>query len=144
MTHEDREHYAKKHPPDRKVNTDIDKAVRDRTSNNEISCAAAFGIVNDLNTSPDEVGFTVDSLEVTITKCQLGLFGYGKGKKVIKPAETMAKDLEQAIVESLADERLTCKTAWEISERFGIKKMEVASDCEALQVKIYSCQLGAF
>ena len=144
MAHEDKGHYAKKHSPERKVNTDIAEAVRERASNKEISCAAAFGIANDLNTSPEMVGFTIDSLEVTIAKCQLGLFGYGKGKKVFKPAETMTKDLEQAIVESLTDERLSCKTAWEISERFGIKKMAVSSASEALKIKISSCQLGAF
>ena len=144
MAHKDKGHYAKKHSSKRKVNKDITEAVRERASNNKISCAAAFGIANDLNTSPEEVGFTLDTLETAIAKCQLGFFGYGKGKKVIKPAGIMAKDLEKAILESLADERLPCKTAWKISEKFGIKKMEVASACEALKIKISSCQLGAF
>jgi hypothetical protein len=144
MTHEDRGHYAKKHSADLKVDPDIAEAVKNRISGEEISCAKAFGIVKDLNTSPADVGFTLDSLEVKIAKCQLGLYGYRPAKKAVKPAENVSKELEDSLREALINERLPCKAAWELAERFNMGKMEVASACEALGIKISSCQLGAF
>ena len=144
MTHEDRGHYAKKHPPGLKVNSNIAEAVKEEALKGGISCAAAFKIVRDMDISPNEVGFTIDSLEIKITKCQLGLYGYGPGKRSIKPMEEVSKGLEEAIKRSLLDGRLSCEAVWELAERFDIGKMDVTSACEALKIKISSCQLGAF
>ena len=144
MTHKDEGHYRKKHSQGRKVNQEIADAVKKRVSEGEISCAAAFKIADDLKLSPEEVGFTIDFLEVKIIKCQLGFYGYGPGRKIVKPAETVTEDLKKAIDEALVENRLLCATSWAIADRFGVAKMEVSSACEALKVKISSCQLGAF
>ena len=45
MTQEDKGNYAKKHPSDRKMRTDVGQAVEKKASQGEISCAAAFSIV---------------------------------------------------------------------------------------------------
>ena len=144
MTHEDRGHFAKKHSPDRKVDDKIAKAVKDRSSDEEIPCAVAFDIANELKVSPEEVGFTIDSLEIHIVKCQLGLHGYRSNGKKVKPADSVPPPLEKAIREALVNDRLPCVAAWEIAERSRIPKMEVSSACEALKTKISSCQLGTF
>jgi hypothetical protein len=34
--------------------------------------------------------------------------------------------------------------SWEIASRLGIQKLDVASACETMGVKIKPCQLGAF
>jgi hypothetical protein len=144
MTYKDRGHYAGKHPEDRKVDEKIAQAVEERASENEISCASAFQIVKDLAVQPDEVGFTIDVSEITIVKCQLGLYGYLPEKKVIKPAESVPPDLEKAIREALVNDRLSCAASWEIAKNHGLSKMAVSSACEALGIKITPCQLGAF
>ncbi|MBN1850623.1 MAG: hypothetical protein JW932_18785 [Deltaproteobacteria bacterium] len=144
MTHEDRGHYAGKHPADLKVKPEILEAVREKASGQEISCAAAFSIVDDLQVTAREVGAAVDINEISIAKCQLGLFGYGPEKRIVKPADHVSPDLEKAIREVLTNNRLSCKDAWELAKRFGMKKMEISSACEALGIKIQSCQLGAF
>ena len=144
MTHKDKGRYAKKHSPDLKVNKEIAEAVKQRTLEYSIPCAAAFKIVEDHKTSPAEVGFTIDSLEINIIKCQLGLFGYGSGKRFIEPAETVSKELEDAIGESVIGKRIACEIAWQIAAKLGIGRMEVTSACEAMKIKISSCQLGAF
>ena len=46
MARKDKGHYAKKHPSDRKIDQKVGGAVKDRVSKGEISCAAAFKIVN--------------------------------------------------------------------------------------------------
>lgn len=144
MTRKNKGHYAKKHPSDRRIDQKIVEAVKEHISGGKISCAAAFKIASDLKVSPDEVGFTIDSLEIPITKCQLGLFGHDPYKKIVKPADSIASGLEDAIRQAQVNDRLSCAASWEIAERFGLGKMEVTSACEALSVKISSCQLGTF
>jgi hypothetical protein len=144
MTHENRGHYAGKHPPERKVNQEIADAVKQRASEGEISCAAVFRMAGDLGAAPAEIGFTLDVLEIPLVKCQLGLYGYRPEKRIVKPMETVPQPLADAIQETLDNNRLTCARAWEIAERLAIRKIEVASACEALKIKISSCQLGAF
>ncbi len=144
MTHEDKGHYSRKHPSDRKVKPELTDALKKQISDKGVSCSAAHKVAKDLGESPAEVGVTLDFLEVAITKCQLGLFGYRPEKKIVKPAENILQELEEAIRMNLANNRLTCKSAWEIAERLGIKRMEVASACEALEIKISPCQIGAF
>lgn len=144
MTHADKGNYAGKHAPGREVRAEVAEAVRRRAVEGEISCAAAFAIARDLGVSPEEVGFTVDSLEIGIVKCQLGLYGYRPGRRVVEPAESVDAALEEAIREALVNGRMPCAVAWEIADRFGLARMAVASACEALKIKIVSCQLGAF
>ncbi|MBW1802450.1 MAG: hypothetical protein JRJ85_17180, partial [Deltaproteobacteria bacterium] len=115
-----------------------------RVSEGTISCAVAFNIAGELNVSPGEVGFTLDFLEIPIIKCQLGLHGYGPKRKIVEPGEKVSNELESVIREMLVNGRLPCASAWQIAERFGLRKMEVSSACEALKIKISSCQLGAF
>ncbi len=144
MTYEDRGHYGKKHPSERSVNPKFADAVNQTVSKGEIPCTDAFKIAADLEVSPSEIGFTIDSLEVTIVKCQLGLYGYKPRRKIVTPVDTISKDLEDAIRKALVEDRLSCAASWEIADRFGMAKMEVSSACEALKIKISSCQLGAF
>lgn len=144
MTHEDKGHYAKKHPSGRRTDRRITKALTAAVSDKEIPCAVAFRVAADLNVSPEEMGFTIDSLEISITKCQLGLFGYHPRKRIIAPVDSVSSTLEDAIRQALVNDRLSCAAAWEIAERLGLRKMQVSSACETLGIKISSCQLGAF
>jgi hypothetical protein len=87
---------------------------------------------------------TMDLLDLAIVKCQLGLFGYKPEKKVVSPARHVTRELEEALVGDLIEEKLPCAAAWRIAEVLGLKKMEVSSACETLGFKISPCQLGAF
>lgn len=144
MTHLDKGHFAKKHPSDKQVNPAIAERVKEKVSGDEITCAAAHGIAEALNTSPSEVGSTVDLLEIRIVKCQLGLFGYSPQKRIVEPADNVPQDLQGAIRRDLVNERLPCAASWRIAEDMGLGRMEVASACEALKIKVTPCQLGAF
>jgi hypothetical protein len=144
MTHEDEGHYAKKHPVDLNVKPEITEAVKQRASDGTLSCAAAHKTAADLGVPPGEIGVGIDLLELRIVKCQLGLYGYRPEKKVVKPAEAVSEALEKAIKESLVEGRLSCTAAWDIAKRFALAKMDVSAACEALKIKMFSCQLGAF
>ena len=136
--------FSKKHPQDRKVNAEVAETVKARIQEGELPCAVAFSIAEETKVPPEEVGFTLDMLGVRVVKCQLGLYGYKPGKRIVQPAEKVSPDLEKAIRASLVNGRLACATAWQIAKQFEIRKMEVSSACEALGIKISACQLGSF
>ncbi|MFB3926672.1 MAG: hypothetical protein ACE14T_11525 [Syntrophales bacterium] len=144
MIKKDKGSYSAKYPAGRKTDPSIEKAVKERARDRVLPCAVAVGIAADLNIAPAEVGFTMDRLEISITKCQLGLFGNIPIGKIVKPAEEVDRELKDAITSALVDNRLPCAAAWDIAKRLRITKIKVSSACEALKVKISKCQLGAF
>jgi len=144
MTHEDKGHFKLKHSPDRKLNEKVADLVKSKVKEGGMACAVAFEIAESLGVSPEEVGFTLDSLEIDIVKCQLGLFGHGQAKRIVKPAERVPPDLEKAIRGALVNDRLPCASAWALAEKRRLKKMDISSACEALGIKIRPCQLGTF
>ena len=144
MTHEDKGHFRLKHSPDRKMNERVAAAVKSKAKDGTMACALAFEIAESLGVPVEEVGFTLDSLEVSLVKCQLGLFGYGPARRIVKPAETVPPDLEKAIRESLLNNRLPCASAWALAEKRRLRKMDISSACETLGIKIGPCQLGTF
>jgi hypothetical protein len=144
MTHEDAGHYRFKHPSETKLNPGIAKALKRKAMNNRISCASAHKIADETGATPAEVGVALDLLEMRITNCQLGLFGHSPEKKAVRSSETVSPELEKAIRNSLASDRISCLSCWEIAARFGIARIDVSAACEALELKIGACQLGAF
>jgi len=144
MTHEDAGHYRLKHPSETKLNPRIAEAVKQKAANNKISCASAHKIADETDATPAEVGIALDILEMRITDCQLGLFGHSPEKKAVKSSETVSPELEKAIHNSLEDNRISCLSCWKIAARFSIARMDVSAACEALELKIGACQLGAF
>jgi len=144
MTRSDSGKYVKKHPPDKMPLHGLLNSVKDRSSKGEIPCAVAFSIAREQGVPPKEVGFTIDYLELPIVKCQLGLFGYGPGKKAVKPVGAVSADLEHAIREALVKSKLPCASAWEIAKRLKVPKMTVSAACDALKIKISPCQIGVF
>jgi len=128
----------------------IAAAIREQTREGMLRCAAAFHIAEELNVMPSAVGETADVMEVRLSRCQLGLFGYGRPgrsgepKRVVKPAEEVSPKLEQAIREGLVEGRLPCAVAWEIASQFEMPKLHVANAAEKLDIRIGPCQIGAF
>ena len=143
MAHEDAGHYAAKHKG-AELNEKIAAKVREKMSDGTLSCGAAHVITSDLNVATSEVGITLDLLEVRIGKCQLGLFGYGEKKRIVKSADKVEPELQKEIENSLVDGRLPCKAAWDIAEKLKMKRLDLANACEKLRVKINSCQIGSF
>ncbi len=130
-------------PPDLKDNP-LATRLLESASDNELPCARAFEIGKETSASPDEIGRTLDLCGVRISKCQLGLFGYVPHKKIVKPKPPEDAQIEAAIWNGLADERLPCTTAWDIASQFNVPKMSLSNACEAMGIKIKPCQLGAF
>lgn len=134
------EKYGANQKPEASIQTAISKSVKE----DDLACAVAFDIAEQLKVSPDRVGRTADLLNVRLVKCQLGLFGYPPKTKIVEPAARVDEQLAAAVRGGLVNSRLPCRTAWEIAARLNLRKMAVSSACEAMGIKIKPCQLGAF
>jgi hypothetical protein len=143
MAHEDAGKYAEKRRG-AKLNEIIATKIKEKISDNTISCADAHSIAAKLNANPAEVGTAIDLLEVRINKCQLGLFGYGKQKNIRPLSDEINPEIQSVINSSLVNGQLACSAAWEISKRYNVSKPMVAAVCETMKIKISPCQLGAF
>jgi len=118
--------------------------VRERAREGALRCVEAFGIAAELGVTPLAVGKAADALDVRLTHCQLGLFGYGERKSIVEPAGEVTPGVEWAIREGLILGRLPCAVAWAIAARFGMPKLQVTNAAEGLGFRVGQCQLGAF
>lgn len=119
-------------------------ALQRQTREGELACAVAFKLASDLGRPPADIGEAADLLGIRLTKCQLGLFGYSPEKKIVRATPAADPAMETAIREKLENGRLACRLAWEIAAAFQVPRMAVSAACEAMQIKIKPCQLGAF
>jgi hypothetical protein len=131
-----------------KAPAQLDAALKDalqgQAREGELPCAVAFTLASELGRTPADIGEAADLLGIRLVKCQLGLFGYSPAKKIVQAAPAADPSMETAIREKLENGRLTCRCAWEIAVAFRVPKMAVSAACEAMQIKIKPCQLGAF
>jgi hypothetical protein len=144
MTRADGPKFSKKHESGAQIDPVLRDRLQQKAAGGEVACALAFQVADVLETSPAEIGRALDLLELKLNKCQLGLFGYRPGKKIIQAKPVEDRRMETAIRNALVDGKLSCRAAWDIAGRFGVPKMAVSSACEALGIKIKPCQLGAF
>jgi len=144
MTREKGHKFSEKHGSRAQIDPAVQEKIEKKARNGEVACAAAFQIAEALGISPADVGKNVDLLELKLSKCQLGLFGYKPDKKAVKPEKPANRQLEEAVRAALVDGKLACRDAWRIAGRFNVPKMTVSGACEALGIKIKPCQLGAF
>ena len=136
--------FAEKHQGGTQINNIIKNEILKQNKDGKLSCLIAFQIADSLRVAPSEVGKTVDLLNFRLNKCQLGLYGYKPQKKIVKAKKPEDQNLKKAIQTGLVEGRLLCISAWEIASRFNVHKMIVSSACEAMNIKITKCQLGAF
>ena len=144
MPHLDKGKYFPKHSGKDKVDDSLKQEILQKVEGNDISCAAAEEIARRKGIAQNNIGIAIDILNVNIIECQLGLFGYKPHKKIVQPAKEIAPVLKENILAALKTGRLSCSAAWVIAEKLNIPRMKVSAVCEALQIKIKPCQLGAF
>jgi hypothetical protein len=141
---EKKSRFSEKYGSDERPDPQIKDQILKRTQKDEVACAVAFEIADKLSVEPSEVGKTADLLEYRLVKCQLGLFGYKPGHSIVEAKLPENVKIVEAIKDGMVNGRLPCKTAWEIAARFNVHKMTISSACEAMNIKIKPCQLGAF
>ncbi len=136
-------------PTDFVVDPDLAEAIQKYLVDGNLPCARAFALAEAQGVAPLLIGQTADVLQIHLTHCQLGLFGYPghtKGWEVANLADhPVPPELPPAIQAALNDEGiLTCPAAWEIAARLRVPKMLVAYVAGQMSIRVRGCQLGAF
>lgn len=144
MIRENTSKYAAKHPAGTVVDEAIVTALQPETMNKRLTCKAAHQVAERLGVPPAEVGRTADLLEYRIVECQMGLFGYFPDKAIVQPANEVSEDLRDRLLEATINGKINCLSCWDIADSLGVSRVTVAAACEALDIKIVHCQLGAF
>ncbi len=143
MGHQDRGHYAKKHQ-DRSQNPDIAAKIQASAKEGMIDCTSVHRIAKTIGCPPAEVGVQADLMELRIARCQIGLFGYGQGKKNLNPDVEISEALKTEILNSREQGPIPCRRCWDIALAHKISRIDMGSACEKLEIKIKPCQIGAF
>ena len=139
----------KKIPAGRPIDSVLAEAITARLRDGKLDCPAAFVLAKDKNLAPLAVGEAADSLDIHLSYCQLGLFGFpGHAKAWERPGwkdEVEPAGLEETLRASLdGDGSLSCAAAWKAADRFGVARALVGRLAGRLNIKINRCQLGAF
>jgi hypothetical protein len=114
-----------------------------------LPCLFALAIAHELGVSPLEVGHTANATGVRISRCQLGLFGYGpksEGKsKIVQAMPQVPDDLATRLRAALNQAgHLTCAAAFAVAQEAQRPRLEIANAAQALDIHITACQLGCF
>jgi hypothetical protein len=145
MTHKDSGKYAAKHLSTTELSPLIAQEIEKYSSSGSISCIDAHSISTSLNIEPTDIGVMIDLSEKRISRCQLNLFGHGKGKPENIPAKSIDDGIKKDIYGNLDEnKKISCLACWKIADSKGLSKVEITSICEGLEIKITACQLGAF
>ncbi len=121
----------------------MEELIIENLEEGKLPCEKAFAIARKLRVKPLIVGQKADEMGVKISRCQLGLFGYG-GQKLVVPLAEVPPELEGEIKKRSKEGKLTCAEAWTIARRLNRSKLEVSNAAEALGIRIVKCQLGCF
>lgn len=143
MGHQDKGHFAAKHK-ERQLIEEIAEKIKSHSHNGAITCSAAHQVCKALILPPSEIGIQIDLLELRITECQLGLFGYSNGEKRINPEIDISPDLENRLEKESIDGRISCLSCWNIAGSLKTKRLDIGSACEKKNIRIKPCQLGSF
>ena len=113
---------------------------------NRVGCAAALAAAGNCGATPAEIGDLLDEMGLRIDTCQLGLFGYGPGKqKRIQVPDEIPAGVGAWVTDCANGKgHTTCAEIFAYAKAHGTPRGLLAGACEAMGLKIRSCQLGAF
>ncbi len=125
------------------MDKDLLNALRPFIHNNRITCKSAHDAAQALQVSPGQMGPMLDSLGCKVERCQLGLFGYGRKKK-LDPEISLSETLNSSLSAAQKDNCISCLTCWNLADNLFVSRLEIGSACEKKQLRIRPCQLGIF
>lgn len=122
--------------------------IKSSLINGQLPCTVAHVIAYELGVEPLRVGQTANEMEVAVSLCQLGCFGYGpkaEGKsKILRPTTKKDEKLMERLRSTAVGGKIPCIKLWQIAAEFGLERLAVSNAAEALGLKIGPCQLGCF
>ena len=130
------------------LDMNVEEEIKHVLQDAKLPCAVAFQLAEEQGVTPGEIGDLADRLNIRVSHCQLGLFGYGpkaEGKhKIVKPAPTVSDDVAAAIQGRAAGGQVSCADVWAAAEALHLSKLQAAAVVEALGLRVMTCQLHCF
>ncbi len=124
------------------------QAMLEHLEEGKLPCSQAFAIAHSLGIAPLKVGMAANEAGIHISRCQLGLFGYGpkaEGKhKIVHPLDTVPERLAALLRARAKDEGISCAAIWQVADELGYSRLEASSAVEAMGLRVSRCQLGCF
>jgi hypothetical protein len=134
----------------------IHQAILEHLEDGKLPCNHAFALAQSLDVDPLSVGMTANEAGIRISRCQLGLFGYGpkaEGKHKIvhsmdqvpeRLAARLRAEAESSPPAHAGEKGITCTAIWRVADGLGYRRIEASSAVEAMGIKVSRCQLGCF
>jgi hypothetical protein len=126
----------------------IGQAILDRLEYGLLPCSQAHAIAQALDVDPLAVGLAANEIDIRISRCQLGLFGYGpksEGKhKIVHAMEVVPERLAARLRAEADGNGLPCRAIWQVADELGFLRIEASSAVEAMGLRVSRCQLGCF
>jgi hypothetical protein len=126
----------------------IYQAMLERLEDGKLPCNQAHAIAQILEVEPLTVGFAANEADIRISRCQLGLFGFGPKKegkhKIVHAMDSVPERLAARLRANADEGSITCTAIWEAADGLGYKRIEASSAAEAMGLKVSRCQLGCF
>lgn len=120
----------------------------ERLQDGKLTCGQAFAIAKLQGIEPLTVGLAANEANIHVSRCQLGLFGYGpktEGKhKIVHAMDEVPEHLAAHLRAEADEEGLTCEAIWRVADELGYSRLKASSAVEAMGLKVTRCQLGCF
>jgi hypothetical protein len=120
----------------------------ERLEEGQLPCKQAFALVSILGVEPLAVGLEANDAGIRISRCQLGLFGYGpkaEGKhKIVEPMAEVPERLAERLHQAAGPGGITCAALWKVADGLGVRRIQAAAAAEALGLRVSHCQLACF
>ncbi len=126
----------------------IARAIEAHLTDGKLPCPAAFAIAKDLAVTPQAVGNAADLMNVHLSRCQLGFFGY-PAKQGYTEAGIADLGVPQGLPEAIQAARnnagnVSCADLWKLAATYAVPRMLVGYVTNQLGTHVTPCQLGAF
>ncbi len=125
---------------------DIEAAIGSALRDGRLPCSIAHDLAKENGWTPAQVGAEANRLEVKISLCQLGLFGFKsfKRKKLVQRFDLVPEDLAASIGAAERDGRIACAKLWRLAQEHGLPRVAAGCAAETLNFAVIPCQLGCF
>jgi hypothetical protein len=135
----------KKLPEDFTADESIRARFMERVPDGTLPCAKAFALAEELGLPESMIGLYADFCGVPLVKCQIGLFGYGPGKKrLVEKLDSLDQRLAETVKAAAKDGVILCADVFRIAGSMNTGKTDVGNACETLSIKVKGCRFGAF
>jgi len=126
--------------------TTIESAVLATLRDGRLPCAFAFRLAGEHEWTPAQVGAEANRMDVRISRCQLGLFGYDsfRQKGLLQSFDEVPGDITVSLRAAANESQIACAALWRIADEHGVPRMAIACAAETLELRVTPCQLGCF